>query len=178
MTLSQIEARINRINEQILDLQDVTFEENISEEERSSVFYQGTSLNFNNFSISREEMGLNKYQVISGFEIWLENGGEEVSLQSTITLTIKVDPDFADRNNIYVYHKTANGDYVLVNSQNNNGVITISIDELGEFVLLTDNDAWIDIVSYVCLGVLGLFLIGYSIYLVRNKKKTKKYEDN
>lgn len=143
----------------------------------TAVFYQGTSLNFNNFSISREEMGLNKYQVISGFEIWLENDGEEVSLQSTITLTIKVDPDFADRNNIYVYHKTANGDYVLVNSQNNNGVITISIDELGEFVLLTDNDAWIDIVSYVCLGVLGLFLLGYSIYLVRNKKKTKKYED-
>lgn len=83
----------------------------------TAVFYQGTSLNFNNFSIAREEMGLNKYQVISGFEIWLENDGEEVALQSTITLTIKVDPDFADRNNIYVYHKTANGDYVLVNSQ-------------------------------------------------------------
>ena len=42
MTPSQIEARINRINEQILDLQDITFEENIPKEERSSIFYQGT----------------------------------------------------------------------------------------------------------------------------------------
>ena len=140
----------------------------------TAVLYQGTALNFNTFSISREEMGLNKYQVISAFNIWLENNGENVDPQSTITINIKVDPNFADRNNIYVYHKTQNGSYVLVNSQNENGVITINIDELGEFVLLTDNDAWIDIVCYVCLGVLGLFLIGYSIYIIKNKQKTKK----
>ena len=144
----------------------------------TAVLYQGTTLNFNNFSIAREEMGLNKYRVISGFNIWLENDEQAFAIQSTITLTIKVDPSFADRNNIYVYHKTADGEYKFINSQNNNGVITISIDELGEFVLLTDNDVWIDIVSYVCIGVLGLFALGYSIYLFNNKKKIKKHEDN
>lgn len=39
MTLSQIEARIDRINDQILDLQDIVFEEKIPQEERS--FYVG-----------------------------------------------------------------------------------------------------------------------------------------
>lgn len=41
MNLSQIEARIHRINDQILDLQDIVFEENIPQEERSSCFYVG-----------------------------------------------------------------------------------------------------------------------------------------
>ncbi len=142
----------------------------------NACLYNGTTLNFNNFEIAREDMGLNKYQVVSGFSIWLENGGKLVDLNSTISLTITLTGDFASRNNIYVYHKNSNGEYVLVNSENENGQITIKIDELGEFVIMTDNDAWIDVVSYVCIGVLGLFFICYIIYLVRNRKKTKKVD--
>ena len=162
----------------------ITYNKLASEEETvviealdSACLYNGTNLSFINFDIAREDMGLNKYQVITGFSIWLEKDGERVDLDSTIQLTIKLTDGFADRNNIYVYHKNTNGEYVLVNCQNENGEIVINIDELGEFVIMTDNDAWIDVVSYVCIGVLGLFVICYIIYLIRNKKKLKKYEE-
>ena len=134
-------------------------------------------LNVNNFEIAREDMGLNKYQVITGFAIRLERDGQNIDLNGTISLTIKLDSAFADRNNIYVYHKTESGQYVLVNSENEDGLIKINIDELGEFVLMTDNDAWIDVVAYVCIGVLGLFAICYVIYLVRNRKNKKNFDE-
>lgn len=162
----------------------ITYKEVISENEEviiealdSAVLYQGTMLNVNNFEIAREDMGLNKYQVITGFAIRLERDGQNVDLNGTISLTIKLDSAFADRNNIYVYHKTESGQYVLVNSENEDGLIKINIDELGEFVLMTDNDAWIDVVAYVCIGVLGLFAICYVIYLVRNRKNKKNFDE-
>ena len=159
----------------------ITHKEVVSQNEQviiealdSAELYSGTLLYASNFDIAREDMGLNKYQVINGFSIRLERDGQDVELNGTISLTIKVDPAFADRNNIYVYHKTADGHYVLLNSENENGTIKINIDELGDFVLLTDNDAWIDVVCYVCIAVLGLFALCYVIYLVRTRQKDKQ----
>ena len=159
----------------------ITHKEVVSQNEQviiealdSAELYSGTLLYASNFDIAREDMGLNKYQVINGFSIRLERDGQDVELNGTISLTIKVDPAFADRNNIYVYHKTADGHYVLLNSENEDGTIKINIDELGDFVLLTDNDAWIDVVCYVCIAVLGLFALCYVIYLVRTRQKDKQ----
>ncbi len=142
----------------------------------NACLYYDTTLNFSTFDIKREEMNLNKYQVLNGFEIWLEKDGEKVDLSNTIQLTIKVDKNYADRNNFYVYHKTADGKYVLVNSQNNNGELVINIDELGEFVIMTDNDQWIDIASYVCIAVLSMFVLVYGVYYIKNRKPNKNKE--
>ena len=138
--------------------------------DNACLYYQ-TILNFSTFEIKREDMKLNKYQVLKGFEIWLENNGEKVEISNTISLTIKLNENYADRNNFYVYHKNDNGEYVLVNSTKNNGELVISIDELGEFVIMTDNDKWIDIASYVCVGVLTVFIVVYVVYYTKNKKR-------
>ena len=139
----------------------------------NAILKYGTTIKSLTFDIDRTELGLDKMTVITGYNIWLENNGENTKLTNTVTLKMSLPKKYANRNNVYVYRKGDDGDYYLVSSKNVDGQVVITTDVLGEFVILTDNDAWIDIGSYVSIGILAIAFMGCIMYVVKKKKPTK-----
>ena len=136
--------------------------------------YFGTSLNYEVFDINRAEMGLNIRQVVQGYNIWLEKDSSIFDVTTSVNIIIDIPSAFADRNNLYVYHKDENGEYTLVSSKRNEaGQLVITTDELGEFVIMTDNDSWIDLSATICVVLLFVLLMIALIAYIR-KRATKK----
>ena len=132
--------------------------------------YFGTSLNYEMFDIDRTDMGLNIRQVVQGYNIWLEKDSSIFDVTTSVTLIIDIPSAFADRNNLYVYHKGEDGQYTLVSSRKNEaGQLVITTDELGEFVIMTDNDSWIDLSATICIVLLFILLMIALIAYIRKR---------
>ena len=125
------------------------------------------------FDVDKETLGLNKMSVITGYNIWIEKDGKQTNLTNTVTLKMALPKKYANRNNVYVYRKGNDGEYYLVSSQNINGEVVITTDVLGEFVIMTDNDSWIDVGSYICIGILTVSLLCFVLSVLKKKKQEK-----
>ena len=136
--------------------------------------YAGTTLEYNTFNITRKEMGLVIQKVLKGYNIHLE--GNDIS--TSVTVTIELPKEIASVHNLYVYHKNSEGNYKIITSvRDDNGNIVITTDELGEFVIMTDNDVWIELAAFICLIILVLLIIIAIIVLCKKKHKSKKEKD-
>ncbi len=138
--------------------------------------YSGSEVDYETFSIDRGKMGLGIRKVVLGYNIWLENNDqEEIKLSTSIKLTIKVSDDIASLKNIYVYQKNEDGKYVLISSKRNEkGQVVIVTDKLGEFVIMTDNDSWIEIGAFACAILLVLLIIIVLIVFFAKRNAEKK----
>ncbi len=142
--------------------------------------YFGSSLDYNTFDIDRKEMGLAIRRVLKGYDIYLENDGKKIDVTTSVTITIDLSDEIKSCNNLYIYHKDENGKFTLISSKRDeDGRLLITTDKLGQFVIMTDNDAWIELGAYICLGILLLLiLIATLVYFKKNKalKKQQKQE--
>ncbi len=139
--------------------------------------YAGSILDYNTFDIDRSKMGLGIRRVVMGYNIWLENdNNEEIKLATSISLTIKVSDDIASLKNLYVYQKNEDGTYSLISSKRNEkGHVVIVTDKLGEFVIMTDNDSWIELGAFICAIILVLIIIIVVIvYFVKRNAEKKR----
>ncbi len=94
-------------------------------------------------------------------------------LKDSIKVKFEIPVGYGDRTNFYIYVRNRNGDYVLLSSTRNGDYLEVETDTLGEFVILSDNEVWIDIGSYVSIGVIAAFAI-YMVTAVAVKSVKKK----
>lgn len=141
----------------------------------NTTLVSGVELKTTKMSVSASQMGITNKQVVSSYDVWMENSGELVELDGSITLEIKLPNKFKRRNNLYVYKDNEDGTYSLVNSTVKNGYVSINTDKLGTYIVVSDNEKWIDVGAYISLAVLALVGL-YVLYKVLKKKKSKKKE--
>ena len=112
-------------------------------------------------------------QVVCAYNVWLENAEVETELKHSITVKFELPSQFQNRNNFYVYGTTKDGETVLLNSKLNGDYLEVTTDCLGEFVVLSDNEKWINVSAYVSLGVVVLLATWLIVYETKKHKKKK-----
>ena len=123
--------------------------------------------------LDREEISNNKERVAS-YNISLSKAGEKRDLTGIVTLRFEITNQFKGRNNYYVYFVEENGEKTLLKCKTNRTYLEVNVDKLGEFIILTDNELWLDISAYISIGLLGIMSIWLTYYIVKRKIKDKK----
>ena len=68
--------------------------------------------------------------------------------------------------------------YRLVSSyKNDEGNLVIMTDKLGQFIVVTDNDDWIDIAMYVSIVIVASLIISFIVMKILKHKKRKKMQN-
>ena len=112
-------------------------------------------------------------QFVDSFKIWIEDNGQKTHLQSPITISFDLPKEFEGRENYYVYGENKEGQKILLNCIVKEGKLEVVTDCLGEFVVLTDDESWLDICLYVSIGIMSLLAIWLTIFLVRKYRRKK-----
>ena len=124
-----------------------------------------------------EESGLlsSSKQLVSCYNISLEENNERKELRDSLKIKFEIPREYRDRGNYYIYGKNKNGEYILLSSTRNENYLEVETDFLGEFIILSDNESWIDIGSYISIAIIGAFAI-YIIarIIIKQGKKKKK----
>lgn len=130
-------------------------------------------LKFSNENIDTSAYTNASKQVVTAYNIWLEDEQITTSLKDSVTVKIELPLIFRGRKNYYVYGTNKEGEKVLLSSKQEGKYLEVKTDSLGEFIVLTDNENWIDICLYVSIGLIGGLGIYLIVYLIRRKKKNK-----
>lgn len=146
--------------------------------EDQPVLNDGLNINFDLNKSLNEDYKIKSHKSLCSYNIWLEGEEKITTLNTAITITIEIPKEIYDLNNIYVYSVDDNGEYNLLSSyKDENGNLIVSTNNLGEFIITTDNEDWIDYGAYIGLGILVLTLLGLYV-LAGYKKRGKKKKDN
>lgn len=134
----------------------------------------GTTLRAESEKRTAASLGLYNKQFVTCYNIWLEKDGINAQLSGSVTLRIALPEKYVGRNNLYVYRENEDGTYTLVSSRAAvDGYIEINTSQLGTYVVISDNEMWIDIGAYISLGVFGIMVVAYLIYSRQKNKKLK-----
>ncbi len=139
-----------------------------------AVLYDGYELNFDSKEIDNGDLKIKSHKSLIVYDVHLVKDSQDISLDTTITISINLDEDMYSYNNIYVYQQDNKGDYKLVSSYKEDGKLIIVTDKLGEFVIVTDNEDWIDIGMFISISML-IILLAFAIarLIIKNKKNKK-----
>ncbi len=134
----------------------------------------GTTLRAESEKRTAASLGLYNKQFVTCYNIWLEKDGINAQLSGSVTLRIALPEKYVGRNNLYVYRENEDGTYTLVSSRAAvDGYIEINTSQLGTYVVISDNEMWIDIGAYISVGVFGIMVVAYLIYSRQKNKKLK-----
>lgn len=110
--------------------------------------------------------------VIGAYNMSLKNDGVEVS--ETGKMTVNITPLTNGFNNVQVYRINSDGSKTLVTSTYENGVIKFETEEMGTFIFVADNDAWLNVLLIVSASALVIAVVAIFITKFRKKKKNNK----
>ena len=114
-------------------------------------------------------------QVVMKYNIKIEDGTVTTQLKDPITVKFELPLNFRGRNNYYVYGTNKDGERVLFSSKVEGEYLKVTTDCLGEFIVLSDNESWLDICIYVSTALVAALAIFFTVYIIkRHKKKMKK----
>ena len=99
----------------------------------------------------------------------LKVGNQDVPESGKVTVNIK--PYSNGLNNVQVFRLNSDGTKTLLNATYEDGVIKFETDEMGTFIVVADNDNWLNITLIVSASVLLLTIVGFVISKKRKKKK-------
>ena len=114
---------------------------------------------------------INDMRVVKGVNVSLKNeNGEELTLDRALTMTITI-KNIKNYNNLRVFAKNESGELVAVAHTMDKNQLVVSTAKFGEFIIVCDNEKWIDIAAAVCVGI----LLGIVLLVTISKLKKKKY---
>ena len=134
----------------------------------------GTTLvvsEFDEKTLNELNFGTSK-SVIGAYNMSLQNGGVEVA--ETGKMTVNITPHTNGYNNVQVYIINSDGSQTLLTSKYENGVIQFETEEMGMFVVVADNDTWLNVLLIVAASVLIIAVGAIFITKYRKKKKNNK----
>lgn len=134
---------------------------------KGSTLKSDTQVNVEKFDSASKEL-------VCAYNVWIEGGSTSTQLKDSITVKFELPTSFKGRNNFYVYGTNKDGQTVLLNSKVNGDYLEIETDCLGEFIVLSDNEQWINICVYISAGIVGLMAIWLVVYEVKKHSKAKK----
>lgn len=137
----------------------------------STAMKYGTVLSVGNLQIGEEYAGK---KVVQGLKVGLfDANGSSLVLDKALNMKIGV-KNLNNFNNIHVYGKNAAGKFVELTYKIVGDNILVSTATFSEFIVVCDNESWIDIAVAVCVGlILGVVLCAFVINF-KKKKQTKK----
>ena len=137
----------------------------------STAMKYGTVLSVGNLQVGEKYEGK---KVVQSLKVGLldANGGLLV-LDKALNMKIGVQ-NLNNFNNIHVYGKNASGEFVELAYKISGDSVLVSTSTFSEFIIVCDNENWIDIAVAVCVGlILGVVLCAFVINF-KKKKQTKK----
>lgn len=143
------------------------------ESKTNTTLSKGTKIVVDEKNVDYSSLVSSSKQVVASFKVTLEENNMKKDLKDSIKVKFEIPVGYGDRTNFYVYGKNRNGDYILLSTTRNGEYLEVETDTLGEFVILSDNEMWIDIGSYISIGVIAAFAI-YMVTIVAVKSAKKK----
>lgn len=136
--------------------------------------YNSTAMKFGtvlNIKELRSDGEFNGKKVVQNLSVGLlDSSGNTLALDNALDMKIGINK-IGDLNNIHVYGKNLNGEYVEIAYKISGENIIVSTSTFLEFVVVCDNENWIDIALAVCAALIlgtGVFVLFF------NYKKKKK----
>ena len=77
-------------------------------------------------------------------------------------------------NNIHVYGKNASGEFVELAYKVVDDSVLVSTSTFSEFIIVCDNESWIDIAVAVCVGMILVVVLCAFVINFKKKKQAKK----
>lgn len=111
--------------------------------------------------------------VLNAYNLNLTLDGQQVQDCGKINVSIKLDK--TGYNNVQVYRINSDNSKTLLNATIKEDKVTFETEELGVFVVVADNDGWLNIVLIItiCLTVTIGLLIAYRAYTNKKRKKSR-----
>ena len=144
----------------------------------TAVLYKGYKLEYSNKDISNNDIKIKSHKSLASYDIKLSENSGLIDINTTVTISIQLDKNIYSNNNLYVYKMNEEGEYQLVSSYKEDGMLVIITDELGEFIIVTDNDDWINIGMFISIGLLLILFIFFITRYIITNKKLNKYKNN
>ena len=139
-----------------------------------AILYDGLKLTSEECDIEKDSFKIKNHKSVAKFNIFVEEDDKVVDLDSTVTISIKLNKEILNNNNLYVYQKTSDGEYKLISSyKTENGELVITSNDLGEFFITTDNDSWLNYTAYISIGLI-VFVALTIVVLVFRKRRNRK----
>ncbi len=131
----------------------------------STAMKKGTTLNV---SVKDAEELYQGKRVVNNFNVSLNDAnGNALVLDKALTMKINIQ-NLNECNNIKVYGKNAKGDFVALSYIIENDEIIVSTSVFSDFIVVCDNEIWIDIAM---AAFIGLFVGMALCYVVISSKK-------
>lgn len=128
----------------------------------------GTTLNVKDNDIGSEYNGK---KVLQSLNVGLlDASGDTLAVDRALNMRISLN-NLNNCNNIYVYGKDSSGKYVELDYKIVGDELVVSTAVFEDFIIVCDNENWIDIAVAVCVGM--LLGIGLCILILDLKKKRK-----
>lgn len=138
----------------------------------STAMKYGTVLSVKDLKIGNEYAGK---KIVQSMSVGLfDASGNTLVLDKALDMKINL-KNLNNLNNIHVFGKNATGDYVELAYKIQGENLLVSTSTFSEFIVVCDNENWIDIAVAVCVGViLGVALCALFISFNKKRKQTKK----
>lgn len=143
---------------------------------RSTDLSYGSKLVIIDGKVEVEDVLSSSKQLVKTYNLALEENNKSKEIKEAVKIKFLLPKGFNNRNNYYVYGTNKNGEKVLLSSVRNGKYLEVTTDTLGEFIILTDNERWLDIGSYISIGLIGGLCVWLVVSIIR--KKTKKIKKN
>lgn len=131
----------------------------------------GTTLTVKNLDIGDTYDGK---KVLQGMSVGLlDKDGNNIVPNNALNMKIEI-KNLSDCNNIRVFAKNSEGEYVELGYQISGDCLLVSTSNFSDFVVVCDNELWIDIALAVSVGLLlGVALCYVVLDMKKNKNKQK-----
>ena len=144
----------------------------------NAILYDGITLDYSYKTIDNSDIKINSHKSLLYYNVQLEDHGSTIDLTSTVTIILTLDKNISNNHNLYVYMLDEDNSYRLVSSyKNDEGNLVIMTDKLGQFIVVTDNDDWIDIAMYVSIVIVASLIISFIVMKILKHKKRKKMQN-
>lgn len=137
----------------------------------NTLLKQGSTLFASEYKVTdaeKSDFG-NSKSIVGAYNLSLKVGNQDVPESGKVTVNIK--PYSNGLNNVQVFRLNSDGTKTLLNATYEDGVIKFETDEMGTFIVVADNDNWLNITLIVSASVLLLTIVGFAISKKRKKKK-------
>ncbi len=121
-----------------------------------------------------ENLNLDNKILVQGIKISLIKDSQNIENKNVLTLKIKIDDKFKNRQNFYVYVKEKDGSFRAFQSSLVDGYAIIETDSMEEIFIAVDDDVWLDYAMYTCICLTALILIIFGTVFFFKKRKVKK----
>ena len=137
----------------------------------NTLLKQGATLFASEYKVTdaeKSDFG-NSKSIVGAYNLSVKVGNQDVPESGKVTVNIK--PYSNGLNNVQVFRLNSDGTKTLLNATYEDGVIKFETDEMGTFIVVADNDNWLNITLIVSASVLLLTIVGFVISKKRKKKK-------